>query len=106
MIFSPSRRAQSPQDRHRGTVRARHLHSKRGLHLIPGRETFDKSKRSVDTDLANPAARKLGMVGVAISNTSLSDENEHSVLSHHCAARELLLLIAAAIDFISAAVDA
>jgi hypothetical protein len=40
-------------------VRARHLHSKRCLDLIPRRETLNESERSVDTHLANPAARKL-----------------------------------------------
>jgi hypothetical protein len=60
VIFSPSCRAQSPQDRHRGAVRACHLNSERCLYLIPGRKPLDESEGSVDTDLGNPAARKLG----------------------------------------------
>jgi len=35
------------------------LNSKRCLDLIPGREAFDESQGSVDSDLANPTARKL-----------------------------------------------
>jgi hypothetical protein len=41
-------------------VRARHLHSKGCLNLIARRETLDESEGSIDTDLANPAPRKLG----------------------------------------------
>jgi hypothetical protein len=40
-------------------VCARHLNGERCLNLIPGREAFDESEGSVDTDLANPTTRKL-----------------------------------------------